>query len=104
MGENDAGGRSLYRYGRGQEATSRTAEMVRGVWEMNITYHEQGDDGYVDADNVSTWESVDAVRLELTVRSGGFGPGGARGAGTDNQPLERSFTTTVALRNQLNNN
>tara|TARA_R100000322_G_scaffold79981_2_gene50111 strand:+ start:546 stop:1568 length:1023 start_codon:yes stop_codon:yes gene_type:complete len=104
VGENDAGGRSLYRYGRGQEATSNTAEMVRGVWEMNITYHEQGGDGYVDADNVSTWESVDAVRLELTVRSGGFGPGGARGAGTDNQPLERAFTTTVALRNQLNNN
>ncbi|RCW66472.1 type IV pilus assembly protein PilW [Marinobacter nauticus] len=104
VGENDAGGRSLYRYGRGQEATSSTAEMVRGVWEMNITYHEQGDDGYVDADDVSAWESVDAVRLELTVRSGGFGPGGARGAGTDNQPLERAFTTTVALRNQLNNN
>lgn len=104
VGENDAGGRSLYRFGRSQEATSSAAEMVRGVWEMNITYHEQGDDGYVDADDVSAWEGVDAVRLELTVRSGGFGPGGARGAGTDNQPLERVFTTTVALRNQLNNN
>lgn len=104
VGENDAGGRSLYRYGRGQEATSGAAEMVRGVWELTISYHEQDEDSYVSAGSVTDWESVDAIRLELTVRSRGFQPGSARGAGTDNQPLERVFTTTVALRNQLNNN
>jgi type IV pilus assembly protein PilW len=104
VGENDAGGRSLYRYGRGQEATSVAAEMVRGVWGLAISYHEQGENSYVAAGSVSDWESVDAVRLELTVRSRGFQPSSARGAGTDNQPLERAFTTTVALRNQLNNN
>src|SRR5690606_4001979 len=31
IGENDAGGRSLYRYGRAVEATPAAAEMVRGV-------------------------------------------------------------------------
>ncbi|MBN7770495.1 PilW family protein [Marinobacter daepoensis] len=103
IGQNDVGGRSLYRYGRGQQATSGTAEMVRGVSEMALSYHEQGGSGYVAAGSVSNWESVDAVRLELTVRSRGFQPGGARGAGTDNQPLERVYTSTVALRNQLNN-
>lgn len=103
VGENDAGGRSLYRYGRGQEATSGTSEMVRGVWEMGLSYHEQGGNSYVPAGSVGDWESVDAVRLELTVRSGGVQLGGVAGAGTDNQPLERAFTSTVALRNQLSN-
>ncbi|BES69983.1 PilW family protein [Marinobacter nanhaiticus D15-8W] len=103
IGENDAGGRSLYRYGRGQEATSGTAEMVRGVWAMEVTYHEQGGNSYVAAGSVGNWETVDAVRLELTVRSGGVQPASAMGAGTDNQPLERAFTSTVALRNRLDN-
>ncbi|MDV2080896.1 prepilin-type N-terminal cleavage/methylation domain-containing protein [Marinobacter xestospongiae] len=98
VGENDVGGRSLYRFGRGQQATSGTAEMVRGVQEMEIRYHELGSNSYVLASSVSDWELVDAARLELTVRSRGLG--GASGAGTNNQPLERVFTTTVALRNQ----
>ena len=101
VGQNDAGGRSLYRYGRGQEATSGVTEMVRGVWEMQVTYHAQGANSFVAAGSISNWDIVDAVRLELTVRS--QGTGGATGAGTDNQPLERVFTSTVALRNQLNN-
>ncbi|MDY6929780.1 MAG: prepilin-type N-terminal cleavage/methylation domain-containing protein [Pseudomonadota bacterium] len=103
IGENDAGGRSLYRYGRGQESMSGTAEMVRGVWEMAISYHEEGSNSYGSAGGVGNWASVDAVRLELTARSGGRRPGGATAAGTDNQPLERVLTSTVALRNQLSN-
>jgi len=104
VGENSAGGRSLYRYGRGLESTSGVAEMVRGVWQMEALYHEQGDDSYVAASAVGNWDNVDAVRLELTVRSGGTLPGTAAGAGTDGQPLERVFTSTIAMRNQLNNN
>lgn len=104
VGENDAGGRSLYRYGRAEKAVPAIAEMVRGVSEMTVSYHEQGGNSYVAANSVGDWGSVDAARLELTVRSGGLQPGAAGGAGTDNQPLERVFTSTVALRNQLNNN
>lgn len=101
VGGNNVGGRSLYRYGRGQNANSAPAEMVRGVWDMTVSYHEQGSGGYVAAGSVSNWANVDAVRLALTVRSGG---GQAAALGTDSQPLERVFTSTVALRNRLNNN
>lgn len=103
VGENSAGGRSLFRYGRGKDRNSVASEMVRGVWAMTVSYHEGGGSSYVAASGVGDWEDVDAARLELTVRSLGVGPDG-RGVGTDNQPLERVFTTTVALRNQLNNN
>jgi type IV pilus assembly protein PilW len=104
VGANDAGGRSLYRFGRGQSATSAAAEMVRGVSDMTVRYHEQGGNSFVAVSGVGNWENVDAVRLVLTVRSGGSQPGTAVGAGTDSQPLERVFTSTVALRNRLNNN
>lgn len=99
VGENDVGGRSLYRYGRSQQATSGVAEMVRGVQAMEISYHERGGAAYVAASSVGSWAEVNAVRLALTVRSRGLQPGSTTGAGTDQQPLERVFTTTVALRN-----
>ncbi|RMJ01854.1 hypothetical protein DOQ08_03133 [Marinobacter litoralis] len=102
IGANDAGGRSLFRFGRGQSTTSAAAEMVRGVWGMTVRYHEQGGNAFVTAANVGNWENVDAVRFALTVQSGGTQPGAA--AGTDNQPLQRVFTSTVALRNRLNVN
>ncbi|MDP4549011.1 MULTISPECIES: PilW family protein [unclassified Marinobacter] len=102
VGQNGAGGRSLYRYGRGQGVTSEASEMVRGVSGMTIRYHEQGGNSFVTAGGVGNWENVDAVRLAITVQSGGTQPGAA--AGTDNQPLQRVFTSTVALRNRLNIN
>lgn len=103
VGKNGAGGRSLYRYGRAESAIPAVSEMVRGVSSMAVSYHEQGGNSYVAASSVGNWENVDAARLELTVRSGESNAGVA-GAGTDNQPLERVFTSTVALRNQLNSN
>lgn len=99
IGTNDAGERSLYRFGRAQSDTSARMEMVRGVWSMTARYHERGGSAYVTAANVGNWENVDAVRLTLAVQSGG-----AAGASTDNQPLQRTFTSTVAIRNRLNIN
>ena len=104
VGTNSSGGRSLYRYGRDQKVNSTAMEMVRGVWNMTVRYHEQGSNAFVTAANVGNWENVDAVRLMLTVQSGGTQPGNTAGAGTDNQPLQRSFTSTVAIRNRLNIN
>jgi type IV pilus assembly protein PilW len=107
VGTNGDGGRSLYRYGRGQSSVPQATEMVRGVWGMTATYHEPTNlagNAYYSAANVNNWANVDAVRLEMTVRSRGFQPGGARGAGTDAQRLQRVFTTTVAMRNRLNGN
>ncbi|MBZ0334517.1 PilW family protein [Marinobacter sp. AL4B] len=104
IGTNSDGGRSLFRFGWGGGASSEPMEMVRGVWNMTARYHEQGGNAYVTATNVGNWDNVDAVRLMLTVQSGGTQPGNAAGAGTDNQPLQRTFTSTVAIRNRLNIN
>lgn len=104
VGTNNEGGRSLFRFGRGQKATNDRMEMVRGVQSLTTRYHERGGSAYVTAANVGNWESVDAVRMMLTVRSGGTQPGTSVGAGTDSQPLERTFTSTVAIRNRLDIN
>jgi len=108
VGTNRDGGRSLYRYGVSQNPVpGQPTELVRGVWGMTVTYHEptnSAGNAYYSAANVNNWANVDAVRLEMTVRSRGFQPGGTRGAGTDAQRLQRAFTTTVGMRNRLNGN
>ncbi|HZJ82119.1 MAG TPA: prepilin-type N-terminal cleavage/methylation domain-containing protein [Guyparkeria sp.] len=107
VGENDAGGHSLYRHGLGAQGIE-TTEMVRGLkaddaGDWDVRYHVRGEDGFVDAAGVgSNWGLVDAVRLTITTQSRGIDPGNsARGAGTDRERLERTFTTTIAIRSRM---
>lgn len=105
VGENDADGQSLYRHGVGAQGLE-TTEIVRGLkggadhW--NIEYHVSGTDEFDEAASVSDWADVDAVRLTITAQSHGINPNDAeRGAGTDHKRLERTFTTTIAIRSRL---
>lgn len=101
IGNNPVGGRSLYRMEVDTQsgvAKAVARELVRNVTNMQITYHQPGVEQFKPADQVpvSSWDSVDAVRITFTVQSVD------QRAGTDANPLERSFTSTTTIRNRVN--
>jgi len=107
---NPAGEPSLYRETLLADGTTQAQELVEGVEDMRILYGEDTtqltlpecpDDGcsadvYVDADGVTNWNRVVAVRLTLDMRS----PETNVGTGGDGR-LHKSFTTTTSVRNRL---
>lgn len=102
IGVNPAGGKSLYRmaaaYSAGVKGMVLTPqEMVRNVTNMQITYHQPGGTSFVTADTAGiNWDEVDAVRVTFTLESAD------QRAGTDAQPLKRTFTATTTIRNRVN--
>ncbi|RRQ23561.1 prepilin-type N-terminal cleavage/methylation domain-containing protein [Guyparkeria sp. SCN-R1] len=99
IGNNPANGRSLYRASLTNLSgtlTTQPTEMVRNVTDMQLAYHEAGQDSFVGAGSVGNWLSVDAVRVILTLQSE------QPRAGTDQQALSRTLSTTVTIRNRVN--
>lgn len=98
IGNNPVGGRSLYRIDiitSSGVPTERATEMVRNVTDMQVTYITDGGTTLQDADAVSDWALVDAARVELTMQSE------MERAGTDQDVLTRTLSTTVAVRNRV---
>lgn len=97
IGNNSVGGRSLYQVGLSGGATGTPQEMVRNITGMDLMYHLAGGTGFVDAAGVgANWDQADAVQITLITQSSN------QRAGTDIQPITRSFTATVTLRNRVN--
>ncbi len=99
IGNNPVNGRSLYRdYLEvvGGILKPRPQEMVRDVTNMQILYHQPPNANFVAAALVSNWAIVDAVQVTLTVQSTD------KRAGTDVQPISRTFTATTTVRNRVN--
>ncbi len=94
--DGDVMGSSLYRVSLQSDGSFQTDEMVRNVTGMTISYHVAGDSDYKSASTTTKWAMVDAVRVTLTLQSGN------QRAGTDAQPIERTFTSTTTLRNRVN--
>jgi type IV pilus assembly protein PilW len=98
IGSNPDGGRSLYRKSlstAGENVGTTTQEMIRNVWDMQITYLQPGATSFVAGNLITNWETVSAVRIALTVRSTN------QRAGTDAKPLERTFMSTTTVRNRV---
>lgn len=94
IGNNDSGGTSLYRaviYPGGIQPGAD--EVAEGVTGMALTYISEGETGYRAAAGVADWSKVKAVRVELTLQS-------QRKVGVDHQPLNRTVSTVLALRNR----
>ena len=73
-------------------------ELVRGVTDMQIGYHKIGSSVYETAVNgwgATDWEAVDSVRISYQVESD------MQNVTTDGNPLTRTFSSTVAIRNRL---
>ena len=99
VGTNPDQGKSLYRVGLVNNAgvpTPTAEEMVRGVTNMSIAYHQSGNAGFVAASAVGNWALVDAVQVRLWLESTD------QRAGTDDKALRRDFTATTTLRNRVN--
>ncbi len=107
---NPNGSPSLYR----QENANNPVELVDGIEQMQITYGV-GDKfnnlvtNFVTADNVTNWDDVISVRISLLLQSAddnittapqSYTFDGNATTAADRR-LRRSFTTTVALRNNL---
>lgn len=96
IGVSPDGRRSLYRAALNGGTGGTTAqEMVRGVSDMQIVYHDDTATSYVPATSITDWSDVDAARVTLTMESA------KQRVGTDQQPLTRVFTFTTAIRNRV---
>ncbi len=100
IGNNPAGGRSLYRAAldnAGGTISPTAQEMVRGVTDMQILYHQRSTNNFVAAGTVTSWADIDAVQVTLTLQSD------TQRVTTDSapQPLTRMLTSTFTLRNRV---
>ncbi len=98
IGNNPVGGKSLYKIRLINAAgvpTTQTQEMVRGVDDMQISYHQPPNTNFVSAAAVTNWASVDAVRIDLKLESSD------KRVGNTAQPIQRSFTATTTVRNRV---
>ncbi|MBO9856345.1 PilW family protein [Xanthomonas sp. A1809] len=92
------GGSSLYQDVVGSNGVISSNEVAENVSDLEIEYLTASggalaDATYVNASGVSNWGSVLAVRLSITVRS-------PDSVGTDGQPLTRTMTSVVSIRNR----
>ena len=96
IGNNPRGGRSLYRTGLRNAAgtvSPNAIEVAENVSDLQATFLLTGATSYVAASAVTDWDDVLAVRIRLTLVS-------AEAVAVGREPLQRSITHVVALRNR----
>ena len=77
----------------GGTPTGIAQEMVRDVTDLQFQYLFNA--ALVNADAVTSWPDVTAVRMTLSIR------GDDATAGMGGQPIARRFSTSVTLRNRV---
>lgn len=98
VGRNANNGTSLFRSDiqiKSGVPTLTPEEIVPDVTDMQITYHQSGGTSFVAANSVSSWSTVDAAQVTLTLESTN------QRAGTDQKPIVRTFTATTTVRNRV---
>lgn len=94
VADNGRGGNSLYRVRMDKGAALPREEIVEGVSDLELQYLTAGAAGYVDASAALPWANVVAARITLTMR-------GTDNSGVDAQPLQRTISHVVTLRNRI---
>jgi len=99
IGNNGAGGQSLYRIGlvnaSGNGVATQAQEMVRNVTDMQITYLQTPNTAFLPAGGVTNWADVIAARVTLKVQSN-FGR-----ASVNATPIVRTYSATTTVRNRV---
>jgi type IV pilus assembly protein PilW len=88
-------GRSLFR----RRMATAPEEIVAGVTDMQIRYREAGGADFVPADEVGTWNTVNAVMIELTLQSADTRV--STDVSENTGRLQRTFTNVITLRNRV---
>lgn len=99
-GRPEDGGRSLFRVRVDNNGQLITEEIVAGVSDLQITYHRGNVNAWDSASTIDTanaWNNVDALRLQMTLISAESNISTDRSV--NDGRLQRSFTQTIALRN-----
>jgi type IV pilus assembly protein PilW len=89
---NALGTTSLYR-ARVYAGNTQQEEIADNVTALGLEYLVDGSAGYVDADEVTDWSTVLAIRISLTLAS-------PDKVGSDGKVLTRSLVHVVELRNR----
>jgi type IV pilus assembly protein PilW len=100
VGNNPAGGRSLYRMtlvNANGIPTATAQEMAPNVTGMTLTYLQQNATQYIPAGSVTHWGTVSAVRVHLDLEQNA-----TPNAVPSTQPIARSYDTVVTLYNRVN--
>lgn len=107
IGNNANGGRSLYR----ARVLNRTVgeapdlvepvEVAEGVSDMDLTYLHRDATDYVQANAVTEWRNVVAVRIEVQLQAADGALQGDFVRGTDGQRLGRELSHVVTIRNRM---
>lgn len=84
---------SLYRASMNKGVVT-SVEMVRNVNNMQLSFHVPASNSFISANAVADWNAVNAVRISLELESSD------KRAGVDENPITRTFATTVSLRNR----
>ncbi|ATE71154.1 PilW family protein [Lysobacter capsici] len=96
IGNNDRGGRSLFRTVLYSDTSpGSAAEVAEGIDQMRIQYLVDGQNAYQAAAAVTDWPKVKAARVELSLQS-------ERNSGTEGQAVARTVSATLSLRNRSN--
>lgn len=96
VSSNDPQRRSLYQVQMtsGAAGLGRSSqEIAEGVVDMQLQYLAAGGSEYVDANQITDWSQVSAVRVVLTVE-------GTENVDVDGTPITRTVAHTVTLRNR----
>ena len=104
IGNNDRGGRSLYR----QVLNGTPEEVTEGIQDMDVDYLVPGDSTYTTASSVAAteWKDVTAVRINLNLQAaaGALSANEIRGTnadGTNAAVISRQLSHVVTLRNRV---
>lgn len=107
VGNNDRGGRSLFRARVVNDGSTETPsvigareEIVEGVENMQLEYLEAGDANFGNETTVADWGRVTAVRIRLQMTGTQGALAGNEIRGQDGQVLDRFTTHVVNLRNR----
>ncbi len=76
-------------------------EMVRGVTAMKIMYNMVNQTDFVAASAVTSWSSVDAVQVNLTVQQSSGPNAGTYGTNGAATAIQRSYIVTSTVRNRV---
>lgn len=93
-GRAETGGRALYRV-----TPAGAQEVIDGVQDMKVAY--LSGDTYQDATAIANWGDVTAARITLTLQGPQRNAATNKSAGDDDARITRTFTHTVALRNNM---